>query len=149
MKIAVAADHAGWNDKVWLVEYLTSLGHEVVDFGAGSAEPCDYADYGAAAARAVADGRCDQGMLVCGTGLGMSIAANKIHGIRAAACQCVGAARYARTHNNANVLCVGSRVTSPETIHQIVDTWLSSRFEGGRHQRRVDKIKALDKRTVC
>ena len=149
MKIAVAADHAGWKDKTWLVGHLSSLGHEVGDFGTDSDEPCDYPDYAAAAARAVSAGRYEQGIVVCGTGIGMSMAANKIRGIRAAACQSADAARYSRTHNNANVLCVGSRLNSPESIREIVDTWLSSSFEGGRHERRTSKIDALDGGDGC
>jgi len=146
VKIAVASDHAGWQDKVWLVEYLESLGYEVVDFGTDSAEPCDYPDLAARAAAAVADGRCEQAMLVCGTGIGMSIAANKVRGIRAAACQCADGARFSRAHNAANTLCLGSRLTGRETMRRIVDTWLSTEVEGGRHARRVDKINALDER---
>jgi len=149
MRIGIGADHAGWGDKERLVKLLESKGHEVVDFGTTSEEPVDYPDFAVKVARAVAEGRCDEGILVCGTGVGMSMAANKVPGIRAAAVQCVEAARFSRTHNDANVLCVGSRVSSPELIRQIVETWLGSVFEGGRHQQRVDKIKAMDKRGTC
>ncbi len=149
MKIAVAADHAGWQDKTWLLERLRDLGHEVVDFGTGSEESCDYPDYAAAAAQAVAGGACDRGVLVCGTGVGMSMAANKVNGIRAAACQTVDAARLSREHNGANVLCLGARVTDRETMQEIVDVWLASAFEGGRHGRRVDKIMALEEGEGC
>lgn len=144
MKIAMAADHAGWKDKTRLVDYVRSLGHEVVDFGTDSDAACDYPDYAARAAAAVADGRCDQGILVCGTGIGMSIVANKFRGIRAANCWCAEAARYARTHNDANVLCLGSRLTTSEAMREIVDAWLSAAFQGGRHERRVQKIRNLE-----
>ncbi len=149
MKIAVGADHAGWKEKKWLVEHLRRLRHEVTDFGTDSEEPCDYADYAVMVAHAVSDGRCQRGLLVCGTGLGMSMAANKIKGVRAAACQSVDAARYSRTHNDANVLCVGSRLTSSQTIREMVDVWLASTVEGGRHQQRVDKINKLDESRRC
>jgi ribose 5-phosphate isomerase B len=144
MKIALGADHAGWAAKEWLAGYLRERGHEVVDFGTTSEDSCDYPDFAAKAAEAVASGRCEQGMLVCGTGVGMSMAANKVHGIRAAAVQCVDAARLARAHNNANVLCLGARLTTTEVMRTIVDTWLGTSFEGGRHQRRVDKITAME-----
>ena len=149
MKIAAAADHAGWKDKVWLVERLKSLGHEVVDFGTDSEESCDYPDYAAKAARAVAEGTCHKGVLVCGTGIGMAMAANKVKGIRAAACESVAAARYSRSHNDANVLCVASRFSSREVIREIVDVWLATDFEGGRHERRVAKIMALEGKQAC
>ncbi len=149
MKIAVAADHAGWKDKEWLVGHLRSLGHEVVDFGTDSAEPCDYPDYAARVARAVAAGDCEKGILVCGTGIGMAIAANKIKGIRAASCESVAAARYSGTHNAANVLCLGSRLTPRETMREMVEAWLGAVFQGGRHERRIQKITALDEGKTC
>jgi ribose 5-phosphate isomerase B len=149
LKIAIAADHAGWEDKTRLAGRLTQLGHEVEDFGTGSAESCDYPDYAAKAAKAVACGECNRGILICGTGIGMSLAANKIAGIRAAACQTVGAARLSRRHNDANVLCLGSRVTDGDAMMEITDVWLASEFEGGRHERRVEKIMALEQRGAC
>ena len=149
MKIAVAADHAGWKDKTWLVEHLRSLGHEVEDFGTDSEEPCDYPDYAAHAARMVANGDYDKGILICGTGIGMAIAANKVPGIRAASCESVIAARYSRTHNNANVLCLGSLLTPRETMREMVGVWLGAIFQGGRHERRVRKIMALDEGKSC
>lgn len=149
MKIAVAADHAGREDKTWLAARLRELGHEATDFGTNSAEPCDYPDFAVAAAAAVADGRCDQAVLVCGTGIGMSIAANKVKGVRAAACQCVEAAKYARAHNDANVLCMGSRLTGREAMDAILAAWLATPFEGGRHARRVNKINSLDREGAC
>ena len=145
MKIAVAVDHAGWPRKADVVEQLRSAGHDVDDLGTDSDESCDYPDYAESAARAVSEGRYDQAVLVCGTGIGMSMAANKIKGIRAAACQSPDAARYSRTHNDANVLCLGARLNSPEEIHTILEAWTSSAFTGGRHARRVRKINALDR----
>lgn len=144
MRIAIAADHAGWEDKTWLADRLSELGHEVTDFGTDSAEPCDYPDYAERAASAVASGECERGILVCGTGVGMSLAANKINGIRAAACQTVEAARLSRLHNDANVLCLGSRVSTRGLIEEIIDVWFACEFEGGRHERRVGKIMALE-----
>ena len=149
MRIAVAADHAGWKDKTWVAERLRKLGHEVTDFGTDSAESCDYPDFAVAVATAVADGRCDQGVLVCGTGIGMSIAANKVKGVRAAACQCAEAAKFGRAHNDANVLCMGSRLTDRETMAAILDAWLATPFEGGRHEHRVNKINSLDQGRTC
>ena len=129
MKIAVASDHVGWKDKTRLIERLEALGHDVTDFGTDSEESTDYPDYAAKAARAVTQGKCDQAVL---------------RGIRAAACQTVDAARFSRAHNNANVLCLGARLSSPATMREIVDTWLATNFDGGRHARRVDKISALE-----
>ena len=144
MKIAMAADHAGWKDKDRLADRLRDLGHEVEDFGTDSGESCDYPDFAAKAAGAVAAAACDVGILVCGTGIGMSMTANKVRGIRAAACQTTDAARLSREHNDANVLCVGSRVTDAGTMDAIVDAWLGAEFQGGRHARRVSKIMALE-----
>jgi len=144
VNIAVGADHAGFQDKVKMVEYLRALGHQVTDCGTDSDASTDYPDYAANVARAVADGRCDQGLLVCGTGIGMSLAANKVPGIRAAACQSAEAAYFARAHNDANVLCVGSRLNSADQIRDMIDRWLATPFEGGRHARRVEKIAALE-----
>jgi len=149
VKIAVAADHAGWADKVWLAGRLRELGHEVEDFGADSDEPCDYPDFAATAAGAVASGECERAVLVCGTGIGMSVAANKVRGIRAAACQTAGAAKLSRAHNDANVLCVGSRLTDRGTMSEIVDVWLATEFGGGRHAERVNKVMALEEKETC
>ena len=149
MKIAIAADHAGWEDKTWLAGRLSELGHDVADLGTDSAESCDYPDYAEKAARVVASGECERGILVCGTGIGMSLAANKINGIRAAACQTVAAAKLSRLHNDANMLCLGSRVSTRGVMEEIVDVWLASEFEGGRHERRVGKITALEQGGAC
>ena len=149
MRIAVAADHAGRAEKDRVARRLRELGHEVEDFGTDSDESCDYPDFAEPAARAVSDGRCGLGVLVCGTGIGMSMAANKVAGIRAAACQSAEAARLSRAHNDANVLCVGSRLSDSATIREIVDAWLNTPFDGGRHQRRVNKIGSLEKDRTC
>lgn len=149
MKIAIASDHAGWEDKTWLIDRLTRLGYDMQDFGTDSAESCDYPDYAEKAARAVASGECERGILVCGTGVGMSLAANKINGIRAAACQTVEAAKLSRLHNDANILCLGSRVSTRGVMEEVTDVWLALEFEGGRHERRVGKIMALEQGGVC
>ena len=149
MKIAIAADHAGWKDKTWLADRLRELGHEVADFGTDSAESCDYPDYAEKAASAVASGECERGVLICGTGIGMSLAANKMSGIRAAACQTIEAARLSRLHNDANILCLGSRVSTRGVMEEIIDVWLASEFQGGRHERRVGKIMALEQGGAC
>ena len=149
MRIAVAADHAGRADKDHLAGHLRDLGHEVADLGTDSDESCDYPDYAARVARAVACAECERGVLVCGTGIGMSMAANKVRGVRAAACQTVEAARLSRAHNDANVLCLGSRITDRDAMRAIVDIWIGTAFEAGRHERRVGKITALEQGGAC
>lgn len=146
MKLAIGADHAGFQDKQWVIEWLKSLGHEVIDVGTSSIDSTDYPDFAVKASLAVSTGKCDRAILVCGTGIGMSMAANKIRGIRAAAVQSVKASHLSRAHNDANVLCVGSRLNTPEEIKAIIDEWLKTEFEGGeRHCRRIEKIAQLDK----
>jgi ribose 5-phosphate isomerase B len=144
MRIAIGSDHAGFQEKGRLTELLRSMGHEVLDFGTDSDASADYPDYAAPVAEAVSAGRAEQGVLICGTGVGMSIAANKVRRVRAAACQTVSAARLSREHNNANVLCVGARLSTPEQIREIIEAWFAATFEGGRHARRVEKIHALE-----
>jgi RpiB/LacA/LacB family sugar-phosphate isomerase len=144
MKIAVASDHAGFALKEAVKERLISQGHACVDFGTSSEGSVDYPDYGFPAAEAVARGDCDRGILICGSGIGMSVLANKVHGIRAALCTSVKMAEYGRAHNDSNILVLGERVTPRETALEIVDVWLSLPFEGGRHQRRIDKIMAYE-----
>jgi len=146
VKIATAADHAGFRLKEKIKEYLLSAGYEVEDFGTSGEEPVDYPDFGLAAATAVMSGSCDLGILVCGTGLGMAIAANKIPGIRAVTCGDTFSARSSREHNDANVLCLGARVLGEGLALDIVKTWLSANFQGGRHERRVKKIKEIEDR---
>lgn len=144
MRFAIGCDHAGLVLKRLLAERLVELGHEVTDLGTDGPASCDYADFAAAVGRAVASGQADQGLLVCGTGIGMAIAANKIAGVRAAVLSDTFSARSTRQHNDANVLCMGERVVGPGLALDILDAWLAARFEGGRHQRRIDKISALE-----
>ena len=146
MKIGIGNDHSALELKAEIVEHLRKKGHEVVDFGTNSPESCDYPVYGEAVARAVAAGEVDQGILICGTGLGISLAANKVKGIRAAVCSEPFTAKMARAHNNCNILAFGARVGGADLAKMIVDTWLATEFEGGRHQRRVDLIMALEEK---
>ncbi len=143
-RIALGADHAGFQVKQAIKRYLESAGHTVDDVGTESEESVDYPDFAAGAARRVAGGQDDLGILVCGTGIGMTIVANKIAGIRAALVSDPPTARLAREHNNANILGLAGRVLSGEQAVQIVREFLAAEFAGGRHQRRVDKISQLD-----
>jgi ribose 5-phosphate isomerase B len=144
MKIAIGADHAGYEEKERLKPVLKELGVEFEDFGAISTDSVDYPDFAAKVARKVADGEFDQGLLVCSSGTGMAIAANKVHGIRAAVAWNEETARLAREHNNVNVLAVGANTTPHDEIPKIVRAWLEAKFAGGRHERRVEKIRALE-----
>ena len=144
MKIAIGCDHAGIYLKPALIAYLEKNGYEFTDFGTYTAESCNYADYGAKVAEAVAFGGYDRGILICGTGIGMSIVANKVPGIRCAHCHDSFSARATRMHNDANVLCLGARVIGAGTACELVDVFLDTEFEGGRHQRRVDQITAIE-----
>jgi ribose 5-phosphate isomerase B len=144
MRLAFGSDHAGYELKERLKKAVSEAGHDVVDFGTDSTESVDYPDYAAAVGRAVAAGDAEFGILVCGTGLGMEIAANKIPGVRAASCSNLYEAAMARRHNDANVLCLGSRILAPEYAEAIVRVFLEERFEGGRHQKRIDKIARLE-----
>ena len=141
MKIAIASDHAGFKVKEELKKLLTSMGYEIKDFGTFSEESCDYPDFAFKAATAVSKGEAENGILICGTGIGMSIVANKIKGRRAALCWSKETAELSKKHNNANILCLGARVLSMEEIKEITKVWLSTNFEGGRHERRVRKIE--------
>ncbi len=143
MKIAIGSDHAGFAYKNALAEFLTTEGHSVQDFGTFSTDSVDYPDFAAAAAHAVADGKAEFGVLVCGSGIGVSITANKVRGIRAANCLTDEMAQLARQHNNANVVTVGERLVSVDAAKSIVQTFLATPFEGGRHERRVEKIHSL------
>ena len=139
-KIVLAADHAGFEEKEKLKSILTELGVEFEDMGTNSGDSVDYPDYALKAARAVAKGDFDQGLLVCGSGTGMAIAANKVHGVRAAVAWSPDIARLAREHNNANVLSLPARFVSDDQAKEIVKAWFGADFEGGRHERRVEKI---------
>jgi len=145
MRIALGADHAGFELKDHLARILTEAGHEPQDHGTRSGESVDYPDFAAAVARAVRRGEADLGILVCGTGLGVAIAANKVDGIRAATCNDLFTARMARAHNDANVLTLGARVVGLGVAEEIVRTFLSTEYDGGeRHDRRLLKIQALE-----
>lgn len=146
MKVAVASDHGGIDLKATVISVLESLGCEVADLGTHDRSSCDYPDYAQKVAEGVAAGVYDRGVLICGTGLGMSIAANKVAGVRAALCNEVYSARMARAHNDANVLCLGARVVGPGVAEEIVRTFFTAEHEGGRHARRVEKIRLLEQR---
>lgn len=147
MKLAIGSDHHGIVLKQRLVEDLRTAGHEVVDVGALTSEPpVDYPDIAADVAQRIANGMADRGILICGSGIGMSIAANKVSGVRAAACYDLHAAQMSRRHNDANVLCLSDANVPPETNRSIVQTWMQAEFDGGRHQKRVDKIADLERR---
>ena len=140
MKIAIANDHSAVELKNIIKEHLESKGYEVLNLGTDSTESCDYPNFGAAAARAVAEGKCQRGIVICTTGIGISIAANKIKGIRAVTVSDCFTARAVRMHNDANVLCMGGRVVGPGLATELVEVFLHTEFEGGRHQARIDKI---------
>ncbi len=144
MRIAIGADHGGYELKQHIVEFLVAQGHQVRDLGVHSPESVDYPDIAAPVARAVAAGEFERGILICGTGIGISLAANKIDGIRAAVCTDCYMARMSRQDNDANVLCLGGRVLGLGSALDVVQTFLSSEFLGGRHARRVAKITALE-----
>jgi ribose 5-phosphate isomerase B len=144
MKIAVGSDHRGYDAKRRIVALLQQLGHEVLDMGPGGAESVDYPDFAFQVARAVSEGRVDRGILICGTGIGMCIAANKVPGVRAAPCHDSITAEMSRRHNDANVLCLSADLLGDELIDRMVRIWLETGFEGGRHARRVDKIKRFE-----
>lgn len=146
MKIAIGNDHSAVEMKEIIKAHLEQKGHETLDLGTNSTESCDYPVYGEKVGRAVADGVADLGIAICGTGLGISLAANKVKGIRACVCSEPYTARMSRLHNNANVLAFGARVVGSELAKMIVDVWLDTEFEGGRHQRRVDLIMGIEEK---
>ncbi len=146
MKISVGCDHGALNLKNKLVAHLESQGHEVVDFGTHTAASCDYPEFAAAAARAVACGRCEKGIVLCTTGIGVSISANKIDGIRCALLSDPWSAKMTRLHNDTNMMALGAGVVGENLALEIADIWLGTEFSGdGRHQRRIDKVMALEK----
>ncbi len=144
LRVAVGSDHAGYEVKERAKQVLASLGAEVIDEGTTSNESVDYPDFGAAVGRAVAAGEAERGVLICGSGIGISIAANKIAGVRAAVCWNEQTARLARQHNDANVLCLGARFVEPDLAERMIRTFMETGFDGGRHQQRVDKLTKLD-----
>lgn len=142
--IAIACDHAALELKAVVIKMLEERGLSYMDFGTDSKDSCHYPIFGARAARAVASGQCDRGIVICGTGIGMSIVANKVKGIRCSLCNDVYSAKMTRAHNNSNMLAMGARVIGAETAKEIVTAWLDTPFEGGRHQTRVDMITAVE-----
>lgn len=143
LKIAIGADHGGFELKEKIVEYLKENNIEYFDFGTYSNESCDYPIYAETVANEVAKGSFNRGILVCGSGIGMSVAANKVKGIIAALCWNIATAKSARTHNNSNILCLGERQLDMDLAMQIVKVWLNTEFEGGRHERRVSQINEI------
>ncbi len=145
MRIAVGSDHRGTSIRHKILEFVAQLGHEVVDFGSNAEGPVDYPDIAQLVAREVGNGNADRGILVCGTGIGMCIAANKVCGVRAAPCHDDLTAEMSRRHNDLNVLCLSADLLGEAIIHRMIEIWLTTPFEGGRHARRVDKITAIEK----
>jgi ribose 5-phosphate isomerase B len=145
MKIAVGSDHRGFEAKKRIVSLLQQLGHEVLDMGTNSNDSVDYPDFGLPVAQAVGEKRVERGILVCGTGIGMCITANKVHGVRAAPCHDSITAEMSRRHNDANILCLSADLLGDELIDRMVRIWLETQFEGGRHARRVEKIEQFER----
>ncbi len=143
MKIAIASDHGGFELKEKVIDHLVKRGFGVEIFGNDYLESVDYPVFGKAAAEAVASGICDLGIVICGTGIGISIAANKVNGVRCGLCTSVEMAHLTKQHNNANMIALGGRTTAPELAMKIVDEWLDTEFEGGRHQRRVSMLDEM------
>ena len=148
MKIEIGNDHAAVDMKNQVVEYLEGKGYEVVNFGTDTYESCNYPEYGEKVGRAVAAGDVDLGILICGTGVGISLAANKVEGIRAVVCSEPYTAKLSRQHNNTNILAFGARVIGIETAKMIVDEWLNAEFMGGKHERRVNMLMDIEKRKI-
>jgi ribose 5-phosphate isomerase B len=145
MKIAIASDHAGFDLKTVVIEHLTAAGHTIVDCGTDSHVPVDYPGFCAAAARTVSAGEADLGVVIGGSGQGEQIAANKVHGIRAALCHDEFTARLSRQHNNANVLALGARILATQLALVVLDEWLATDFEGGRHVARIEQLAAIER----
>jgi len=145
MKIALGSDHRGYEAKELIKSLLQRAGHEVIDFGTDESRVCDYPDFGIPAALAVSQGQADRAVLICGSGVGMSITANKIPGIRAALCQDELTAQMSRKHNNANILCLPAMLVNDPLITRITEAWINAEFEGGRHISRVEKMMAAEK----
>ena len=146
MKIALGSDHGGFELKEEIISFLKDSGYEIKDFGTYSTDSCDYADYSLKVAESVVEKECDYGILICGTGIGISIAANKVPGIRAALCSDTFSAHATREHNDANILALGARVVGPGLALDIVKAFLTAEFEGDRHIKRIEKITAIEKK---
>ena len=144
MKIAIACDHGALALKNAVIEHLSKKGYEMVNFGTDTLDRCDYPDFAGPAAKAVASGECEKGIVLCTTGIGVSITANKVKGIRCALLSDVMSARLTREHNDTNMMAIGAGVVGQMLALEIVDTWLGTEFTGGRHQRRIDKMMALE-----
>ncbi len=144
MKISLGCDHGGLNLKNAVKAHLLQRGFEVLDCGTNSTESCDYSDFAVPAAKAVASGECDRGIVICTTGIGISISANKVRGIRCALLSDTVSARLTRQHNDTNMMALGQGIVGEKLALEIVDIWLDTEFEGGRHQRRVDKVMAIE-----
>ena len=148
MKIGIGNDHAAVEMKMQIREYLESLGHEVVNYGVDTTERCNYPEIGEKVGRAVAAGEVECAVLICGTGVGISIAANKVHGVRAAVCSDITTAHLVKEHNNANIIAFGARIVGIETAKDIVKAYLDAKFLGGRHQTRIDMISDIETRNM-
>ena len=148
MKIAIGNDHAATALKFEIMEYVKSLGHEVINFGTDTNDSCDYPEFGEKVGRAVVAGEADCGILICGTGVGISIAANKVNGVRAAVCSDCATARLVKEHNNANILAFGARIVGSELAKAMVKSYLEAEFGGERHQRRIDLLHEIEKRNA-
>ncbi len=148
MNIAIASDHAGYEMKNFIKNVLFEMGHRVIDMGTDSSCSVDYPDYAEAVAKAISEGLYERGILICGTGIGMSIVANKFKNIRAALCNDIFTAKMSRLHNNANILCIGARVIGIGLAEEIVKTWITTPFEGERHSRRIDKINLIERKVI-
>ena len=146
MKVAVGCDHGGLNLKKEVIKILEARGYEYKDFGTYSDSSCDYPDYALPVAEAVASGEMDRGIIICGTGIGVSIVANKVPGVRCALCHDVFSAKATRMHNDTNVMTMGERVIGKGLMTEIVNAWLDTEFEGGRHVQRIEKITAIEKK---
>lgn len=149
MKIGIGNDHAAVEMKMQIKEYLEGLGHEVVNYGVDTTESCNYPEIGERVGRAVADGEVECAVLICGTGVGISIAANKVNGVRAAVCSDITTAHLVKEHNNANIIAFGARIVGIETAKDIVKAYLDAEFLGGRHQTRIDMISDIEKRNLA
>ena len=144
MKLGIGCDHSALELKLEIITYLEALGHQVVDYGTHTKESCNYPEYGEAVGRAVASKEVEAGVLICGTGVGISIAANKIKGVRAAVCSDPVTARLTKEHNNANIIAFGARIVGNETAKAIVEAWLNAEYAGGRHEVRVKMLDGID-----
>jgi len=148
MKIAIGSDHAGFELKETISQLLKKMGHEVIDMGTASNSSVDYPDFAETVSKAVSEGSVDRGILICGTGIGMSIVANKFKNIRAALCNDLFTAKMSRLHNDANVLTIGGRIVGEDLAKEIVNIWINTPFEGGRHLKRLEKINLIERKVT-